>query len=276
MDRFRLPSEIPEEEWPRPEAFIEEAQACVQAAADQGLILRVMGGLAIFLHSQEHRELWEKLGRLGKKIFTDIDYVAYGKHRVKMIKFFQNRGFVINQKMLYHYGKTRQIYYGQKIPMAEVFYDQMHFNHPISFKKRLEQDSPTFPLAELLLQKLQMVRMNEKDIKDAIVLLRAHELGSDDANRINQTRIADVLCRDWGFFYTATENLRKIRSTLDSYSAVRAEDEKVIEQRIDELLGYLEVQQKGLKWRTRAIIGTKVKWYNEVDEWDVIASQAEE
>ena len=50
----------------------------------------------------------------------------------------------------------------------------------------------------------------------------------------------------------------------------------MIEQRIDELLGYLEVQQKGLKWRTRAIIGTKVKWYNEVDEWDVIASQVEE
>jgi hypothetical protein len=24
------------------------------------------------------------------------------------------------------------------------------------------------------------------------------------------------------------------------------------------------------------MIGTKVRWYNEVDEWDVIASQAEE
>jgi hypothetical protein len=271
-----LPSEIPEEQWPSPEAFIEEAQACVQAAADQGLILRVMGGLAIFLHSQEHRELWEKLGRLGKKIFTDIDYVAYGKHRVKMIKFFQNRGFMINHKMLYHYGKTRQIYYGQKIPMAEVFYDQMHFNHPISFKKRLEQDSPTFPVAELLLQKLQMVRMNDKDIKDVIILLRAQELGSDDKDTINPTRIAYVLCRDWGFYHTATENLRKIRSTLDSYSVDGAADKKVISERISELLESLEKQPKSLKWKSRRMIGTKVRWYNEVDEWDVIASQAEE
>ena len=275
MDRFRLPSEIPEEEWPSPEAFIEEAKECVQAAADQGLTLRVMGGLAIFLHSQEHRELWEKLVRLGKKIFTDIDYVAYGKHRVKMIKLFQNRGFVINQKMLYHYGKTRQIYYGRKIPMAEVFYDQMHFNHRISFKRRLEQDSPTFPLAELLLQKLQMVRMNEKDIKDAIVLLRAHELGSDDKNRINKNQIADALCKDWGFYFTAAENLGKIRTALDSYEAVGPADKEVVGQRIDELLGYLEEQPKSLKWRSRAMIGTKVKWYNEVDEWDVIASQGE-
>jgi hypothetical protein len=275
VDRFRLPSEIPEDQWPAPEAFVEEAQECVRAAADQGLILRVMGGLGIFLHSQAQRELWEKLGRLGKKVFTDIDYVAYGKHRVKMIKFFEKRGFLINQKLLYHYGKTRQIYYGRKIPMAEVFYDQMHFNHPISFKNRLEKDYPTFPLAELLLQKLQMVRMNEKDIKDSIILLLAHELGEDDENRINQSRLSEVLCKDWGFFHTATENLGKIRASLDSYSVIRAADRKVIAGRISDLLGYLAERPKSLKWKSRAMIGTKVRWYNEVDDWDVIESQAE-
>jgi hypothetical protein len=275
VDRFRLPSEIPADQWPAPEVFVEEAKECVQAAAEQGLILRIMGGLAIFLHSQEQRELWAKLGRLGKKVFTDIDYVAYGKHRVKMIKFFQNRGFVINQKMLYHYGKTRQIYYGQKIPMAEVFYDQMNFNHPISFKNRLEQDSPTFPLAELLLQKLQMVQMNEKDIKDSIVLLLAHELGSDDENRINQSRVAEVLCKDWGFYHTATENLEKIRAALDSYGVIEAADGKAIAGHISDLLVYLEEQPKSLKWKSRAMIGTKVRWYNEVDDWDVIDSQGQ-
>jgi hypothetical protein len=273
VDRFRLPSEIPEDQWPAPAVFVEEAKECVRAAADQGLILRVMGGLGIFLHSQEQRELWEKLGRLGKKVFTDIDYVAYGKHRVKMIKFFENRGFLINQKLLYHYGKTRQIYYGRKIPMAEVFYDQMQFNHPISFKNRLEKDSPTFPLAELLLQKLQMVRMNEKDIKDSVILLLVHELGGDDENRINQSRLAEVLCKDWGFSHTATENLGKIRSSLDSYEVIGAADRKVIADRISDLLEYLAERPKSLKWKSRAMIGTRVRWYNEVDDWDVIESQ---
>jgi hypothetical protein len=275
VDRFRLPSEIPEDQWPAPEVFIEEAKECVQAAADQGLILRVMGGLAIFLHSQEQRELWAKLGRLGKKVFTDIDYVAYGKHRVKMIKFFEKRGFLINQKMLYHYGKTRQIYYGRKIPMAEVFYDQMQFNHPITFKNRLEQDYPTFPLAELLLQKLQMVRMNEKDIKDVIILLLAHELGSDDRNRINQSRLAEALCKDWGFYHTATENLEKIRAALDSYGVIETAERKVISGRISDLLEHLAGQPKSLKWKSRAMIGTKLRWYNEVDDWDVIDFQGQ-
>lgn len=274
MDRFRLPSEIPDDQWPAPEVFVQEAKECVQAASEQGLILRVMGGLAIFLHSQEQRGLWEKLGRLGKKVFTDIDYVAYGKHRIKMIGFFQARGFVINQKMLYHYGKTRQIYYGQKIHMAEVFYDELRFNHPISFLKRLEHDYPTFPPAELLLQKLQMVRMNEKDIKDVLVLLLAHELGDDDTDTINRRRIAEVLCKDWGFYHTATENLSRIGSTLDSYSALGAADRKAIAERVSELLRHLEQHPKSLRWRSRAMIGTKMKWYNEVDDWDFIDSQA--
>ena len=275
MDRFRLPSEIHEDQWPAPEVFVEEARQCVQAAADQGLILRVMGGLAIFLHSQEQRQLWERLGRLGRKVFTDIDYVAYGKHRVRMIKFFEQRGFTINQRMLYHYGKTRQIYYGSKIPMAEVFYDRMQFNHPICFRDRLEKDCPTFPLAELLLQKLQMVRMNEKDVKDSIIVLLAHELGADDQNQINQSRIAEVLCKDWGFYHTATDNLDKIRASLDSYGMIGAAERKIIAGRISDLLAHLEEQPKSLKWKSRAMIGTKVRWYNEVDDWDVIDSQAE-
>jgi hypothetical protein len=130
-------------------------------------------------------------------------------------------------------------------------------------------------LAELLLQKLQMVRMNEKDIKDAIILLLAHELESDDENRINRSRIADVLCKDWGFYHTATENLGKIRSSLDSYNVIGAADREVIGRRISELLAYLEEQPKTLKWKSRGIIGTKVRWYNEVDDWDVIDSQGE-
>ncbi len=270
MDRFRLPSEIPDEEWPDPDAFIREAKDCVRAAQEQGLIIRVMGGLAIFLHSQEHQDLWRRLARLGNKVFTDIDYVAYGRHRVKMMEFFQGRGFAINQRMLYHYGKTRQIYYGQEIPMAEVFYDRLEMNHTVPFKNRLEQDSPTIPPAELLLQKLQMVRMNEKDVKDAIVLLRAHEIGSDDEDRINKVPIADVLRKDWGFYHTAMTNLAKIKSSLGDYGPLTADDAERIAARIDALLGYLDEQPKSLAWRSRAKVGTRLKWYEEVDDWDVM------
>lgn len=272
MDRFRLPSEIPEEQWPAPSVFIDEAQDLVKSAREQKLEIRVMGGLAVYLHSLEHEVLWKKLGRLGKKVFTDIDLVSYQKHRMKLIKFFKNREYEINQKLLYHYGKSRQIYYGETIPMVEIFFDKLAMNHTISYKKRLEADPLTVPLAELLLQKLQMVRMNEKDIKDSIILIRAHEIGEDDDDRINRNVLGTCLGSDWGFYYTATENLKKVKDSLTTYSAVENSHAKIIEQRITELLAYLEEYPKTFRWKSRAVLGTKKKWYNEVDEWDIIDS----
>jgi len=272
LNRFRFPSEIPEEEWPPPSVFIEEAKACVKETEDKGIILRIMGGMAIYLHSQEYRQLWENLERLGKKVFTDIDFVSYGKFRGQMLKFFQNRGFTIDQRMLYYYGKKRHIYYGEKIPMVEVFFDKLEMNHTIDFKNRLEVDSPTIPPAELLLQKIQIVRMNEKDIKDAIILIRAHELGKEDKEKINQASIGASLLSDWGFYYTATINLQKIRDSLSNYDALGEGDIRVVEGRINELLSYLKEEPKSIKWKSRALLGTKKKWYSEVDEWDIISS----
>ena len=276
MNQFRLPSEIPLEEWPPPSAFIEEAEECVKAASAQDLHLRVMGGLAIFMHSREFQPLWEKLGRLGKKVFTDIDFVSYGKDRAELIKFFKARNYYINQKMLYLYGKGRQIYYGEKIPMVEIFFDKLEMNHIVNFKNRLNADYPTIPLTELLLQKLQMVKINEKDIKDVIILLRAHEIGADDKDQINREAVGSHLLSDWGFHYTATTNLKKIKDALRQYSALGDGDIKVVEDRLDDLLDYLENEPKSMKWKMRALVGTKMQWFNEVDEWDVIESQTED
>jgi hypothetical protein len=276
VNKFRLPSEIADHEWPAPSVFVEEAKACVQDAHGQGMMIRVMGGLAIYLHCQDYEKLWDDLGRLGSKVFTDIDYVSYGKYRRQLLTFFENRGFTINQKMLYLYGKDRQIYFGDTIPMVEIFYDKLEMNHTIQYARRLETDSPTLALAELLLQKIQMVGMHEKDFKDTIVLLRAHELGEDDNDRINLKAIGERLFSDWGFYHTATTNLQKTRDSLSKYKVLGEEDISVVDGRLDQLLKYLEEGRKSVKWKLRARIGTKVKWYNVIDDWDVIANESED
>ena len=159
--------------------------------------------------------------------------------------------------------------------MVEVFFDKLEMNHTIDFRNRLEVDSPTIPPAELLLQKIQMVRMNEKDIKDAIILIRAHEIGEDDKERINRASVGARLLSDWGFYYTATMNLQKIRNSLSNYAALGEEDIRIVEGRINQLLSYLEEEPKSMKWKSRALLGTKKKWYSEVDEWDVISSPSQ-
>jgi hypothetical protein len=191
-----------------------------------------------------------------------------------LLKFFEERGFTINQRMLYLYGKSRQIYYGNEIPMVEVFYDKLEMNHTIQYGGRLEADSPTLPLAELLLQKIQMVAMNEKDIKDSIVLLRAHDTGEDDNEVINRKAIGERLFSDWGFYHTGTTNLEKIRDALSKYDALEKEDIAVVDGRLSQLLTYLEGGPKSIKWKLRAKIGTKMQWYNVIDDWDVIGGES--
>ncbi|MBF8285613.1 MAG: putative succinate dehydrogenase/fumarate reductase related rane subunit [Anaerolineales bacterium] len=45
----------------------------------------------------------------------------------------------------------------------------------VKFQNRLHVDSPTIPLAELALEKLQIVHLNEKDVKDMLMLFAAEE-----------------------------------------------------------------------------------------------------
>ncbi|MEM2988140.1 MAG: hypothetical protein QXK26_03765, partial [Candidatus Bathyarchaeia archaeon] len=230
--RIKLPSEIPIEEYPPPETFINEALSCVKEAGDKGIILRIMGGMGICLHSEEYKQLWEKLSRLGEKVFTDIDFASYGKFRSKVFEFFRSRGYDIDKKLHMHYGMKRHMYFGGTVPMIEVFFDKLEMNHTISFNKRLEADSPTLPPSELLLQKTQIVKINEKDIKDAIVLLRAHNVGKTDKETINLEALVQAgLTSDWGFYYTVTTNLKKVKEFALNNNLLDENDKTVINER---------------------------------------------
>lgn len=264
---FRLPSEIPDEEWPQPGEFVDESKRIVDFAREKGVTLRVMGGLAIYLRCKEYEELWKGLKRLGKKVFTDIDLAGYGKHRTKILKIMEELGYDIWKLSLQRFAGRRYIFYGDRIPMVEVFFDRLQMNHVIEFKGRLEKDRYTLPLAELLMMKLQIVQINEKDIKDSIVLLRAYDIGEDDTI-INGKRIAKILAKDWGFHYTFTSNLEKMESKLQDYQDVLSEsDVNIVKSRIERLRDMIEREPKSLGWKMRAKLGTKLKWYEEVEDW---------
>jgi predicted SPOUT superfamily RNA methylase MTH1 len=139
-------------------------------------------------------------------------------------------------------------------------------SHVIEFKGRLEQDYPTIPLAELLLEKMQIVKINEKDIKDTTLLLKTHDIGDTDKDTINTVRIAKVLKEDWGFYYTVTNNLDKVRTRKDEYDWLSQNDRELIGTKIDKLCSIIEAEPKSTGWKLRARIGTKKKWYTDVDE----------
>ena len=103
--------------------------------------------------------------------------------------------------------------------------------------------------------------------EDMLMLFAARPVGDQDGETINGEFIADIMSKDWGFYHTTTLNLEKIRNCLPRYQHLfKPQDVSHIQARITTLLGLIEQAPKSLKWKVRAAIGTKVQWYNDVEE----------
>jgi len=135
----------------------------------------------------------------------------------------------------------------------------------------LELDFLTITPTDLLLEKLQIVNFSEKDVKDTLVLLLAHQMGEEDgAGLVNARYIARLLAKDWGFWYTVTTNLRGIMDLLPEMEVLSEEERGAIASRVDELLAPIEREPKSLRWKTRARIGPKMRWYEPVETMETV------
>lgn len=246
----------------RDKKIIDNALKLIETANEKGLFLRVLGAIAFRIHCPKFAHL------LGKtRAITDIDFVAYGKQMNQIEKHIVESGYEMRPPSIAALAARRRIFYDRKLGITiDVFFDKLEMCHDIDFRGRLEVDYPTIPLAEMLLEKLQIVQINEKDVKDVIILLREHEIGDSDKEVINAKYIAKLLSKDWGFYYTATTNLKKIKDLLGNYSMLVEADKESIESKIDKLLDIIEKEPKSLSWKLRAKIGTKRIWYRKVEE----------
>ena len=268
VKKFRLPKDIPLEEYPKPEEYLNEARRLTDAAQKEGLILRVMGPIALHYYFPDYVELYRRMERLGDRVFTDIDYASYGKYRGKIVPFFEKQGYELEKRAAMMSGGTRHIYFGARIPMIDVFFDKLDYNHMIDYKNRLEIHPYCVSLTDLLLQKLQIVKINDKDLKDAMLLLLAGQIGEGDNNRVNLKYIARLMAYDWGFYYTSIMNLNKIQAAVNGVPAVSEQERIIISEKAEAVIKIIENEPKSGKWKSRAKTGTSKIWYKEVSDWE--------
>jgi len=246
--------------------FEKEINRIIKEADSRQVPVRILGGAAIRMHCPNHQGLYEKLKRAPKH---DMDFVTYGKFRPLTKKLFTDLGYepYVTMMMTGATGRHRQIFNDKDGNKAiDVFLGVLEMCHDIDYEGRLEVDSPTVPLAELLLQKLQIVQTNEKDVQDTIILLMEHDLGKTDKDEINEDHIAKVLANDWGFYHTVNTKIGEIKEMLDRYGALSKQDRALVSERLDRLQKRIEKEPKSFKWNMRAKAGTSVKWYRVVEE----------
>lgn len=242
-----------------------QAMTICDAARARGVVVRLLGATAFMNHCPRHAHLYEETNRK----LTDVDLMSYSRTpQDRLDAVFRELGYEPIRALGWH-AASRDIYINDQNLHVDVFKDVLAFSHRISFRGRLELDYPTIPLIDLLLEKLQIVQINPKDLFDVAVLLLEHELGHGD--RLNREmldigRATAIWSRDWGFCHTATANLKKTHAHVDQVAGFNEPQRAEIRSKIERLLGHVEAAPKSVRWRLRATIGTRLRWYEEVEE----------
>ncbi len=202
--------------------------------------------------------------------YRDLDFVVADVDRKKIEPFFNDLGYESNRRFNLLNGSKRQIYLDPNSERhVDVFVGQFEMCHKLPMNDRLELDPVTVPLADLLLSKAQIVHLNHKDALDIASLLLYNETGTDDAGRINLDYIARLCSQDWGLYKTTSINLKRVEEVVAEKDLNLTEAERsVIRNRISEINKAIEAMPKSLAWQMRDKVGTRVRWYEEVEEVD--------
>ena len=262
-------------------SFANLAKDIIDKAKEDGVVLRILGALSVYIHTEDDdiRKLFYTLERLGegKPLFTDLDTVAYSKQQPMVKKFFENTlKFKPNLYVNTLFAFKRNIFEHPDSAFAvDVFYDRLEYSHNVEFgnapsRGRLEIDYPTITLADIVLEKLQIHKINKKDIVDLIILLLQHDLYDGvKVQTIDYSYISKVLSDDWGFYYDAKSNLDKVKTFASTFKDEGKLDEnslRTVSERVEALIKAIENTPKTRNFQNRAKKGTSIPWYNDVEE----------
>ena len=263
------------------EAFVKEALSIIEKAQAHRACLRILGALAVYVHSLDNSECinaLKTLGRLGyeKPMFTDLDLIAYRRQSKDIAKAFQELGFKPNNMLNWWFGDRMMIYnHPENKYHVDVFFDNLAYSHDVKFgdkpgSGRLELDYPTIALEDIVLEKLQPHEMNRKDAVDLIVLLMGHDVNERlGKNVVDGGHVARILSDDWGFWYDATTNLDKVVSLAREFSSqgkLTASQCDTVLRRAGELRRIIDGTPKTKEWNKRAKMGTTKPWFRPVPE----------
>jgi len=240
--------------------IVEQATKIIDEAQKNDVVLRAVGGVAIGMRcpSAKHRSLVRN--------YVDMDFIGHAKQDKGIKQVLTEMGFEPNKRFNALHGKKRLQFWDTKKNIdIDIFLDVFEMCHKFDFKDRIDLDKYTIPLADLLMTKLQIVKINEKDIRDTIAILADHEFGDKNNDMIDLDYIAKLCSEDWGLYKTLSMNAEKVTEFVKDYD-LKDEHARAVKTRIKTFLKRLEDEPKSMRWRMRARVGERSKWYEDVEE----------
>jgi hypothetical protein len=237
---------------------VDEAKRVLTRADAEHVPLRLLGGVAIKLRAPG------ELPAAFARSYADLDFATRKKTGGQAAELLRAEGYEPHVAFNALHGGDRMLFFDNEHDrQVDVFVGAFSMCHKIPLDERLEVDPVSIPLGELLLTKLQIAEVNEKDVRDTLALLHDHPLGEEDGGTLNAGRVATLCADDWGLWRTITGNLVACRGFADTYDVP---DRARLDERIDALLDRIDAAPKSRAWRLRAKIGERKRWYELPEE----------
>lgn len=238
---------------------VAEGRRIVGVAGDRGVTLRALGGVAIYLQSPNG-------GPVLPRAIRDIDVATKKGNRARVVDALKSAGYVPDEMFNAVHGSSRMLFYDEANQRKlDVFVGEFVMCHSIPITERLDRHPLTLPLAELVLTKLQIVELNERDQRDIYNLAYDHDVSDGDGTGIEGDYIARVCAQDWGLWRTSKGTIERCKTNLVGYELDSATT-ATISGRLDRMWALIETAPKSTRWRLRNRVGDRVRWYDEPEE----------
>src|SRR5216684_309216 len=238
-----------------------EALGLARAAAEARLGLKLLGGLAVRVLCPD----FPPRLRRGQ----DMDFACLAKGRKEVAAWLADQGCVPDRRFNNLNGDRQMYFNAPSGRPIDVMVDRLTMCHVLDFRPGFSRQPFTIDAADVLLSKLQIIELNEKDARDIVHLLSGIPVGDGAPPMIDTGRFGKVLAADWGWWRTVTENLAKLPALLAEKPGLAAPAPRYDPlAQARELLDIAEAAPKGVKWKLRANVGDRVRWYELPEEVD--------
>ena len=240
---------------------VDEARRLMALAHSQSVKVRALGGVAVSLSVPADTPL------LIPRTYQDIDLIAPKREQRALAELMTGTGYAADDEFNAFNGHRRLLYYdATNSRQVDIFIGTFSMCHEVPLEGRLLVADTTIPMAELLLTKLQIVELNSKDVGDILNLVYHHDpVGRGTAVGLESGRVAAYCAADWGLWRTATGNLDRALTAVAELPLGDA-DRVVLRDRLQSVRTAIDTAPKSRKWRMRARVGDRVRWYEEPDE----------
>jgi hypothetical protein len=233
------------------EELIALGTSVVNAIDEDGGRARLLGGIGVEVVAAP------RPARLAREI-EDVDVLCRRSDRKLAERALEGLGLVPDRQVNASHGGERQVWWTADGRLhVDLFLGAFRMCHVLELDERLAVPGTGAALnhADLVLTKLQIVRLTEKDVRDLGALLAAAQPEAD--------RIADACGRDWGLFTTVDDNLAALPPLVGRLDAGL---EATVAGRAERLRAAMAAAPKSRSWRMRARLGRRVRWYEEPEE----------